>query len=75
MSEDVLPVGLESLHEYFINPSSLDKNSGEYHSRAQPRQVHEELTGAGAQRKVEEHQGAHLTQRCSTEYDENVVAS
>ena len=75
MSEDVLPVGLESLHEYFINPSSLDQNSGEYHSGAKSRQVQEELTGAGVQGKVEEQQGAHLTQRCSTEDDEYVVAS
>ena len=75
MSKDVLPVALESLYEYFINPPSLDENSGEYHGGAQPRQEHEELTGAGVQRKVEEHQGAHLTQRRSTEYDEDVVAS
>ena len=68
-------MALESLYEYFINPPSLDENSGEYHGGAQPRQEHEELTGAGVQGKVEEQQGTHLTQRCSTEYDENVVGS
>ena len=73
--EVVLPVRLESLHEYFINLASLDKNSREYESGAQSREEQEELAAGRAQRGVEEHQGCYLTQGRSTEYEEDVVPS
>ena len=75
MGEDILPAGFESLHEYFVNPASLDENSGEYESGTQSGQEEEELTRGGAQRNVEEQPGAHLTERGSNEYEEDVVAS
>ena len=73
MSEDILPAGLESLHEYFVNPAGLDENSGEYESGTQPGQEEEEMTGGGAERHVEKHPDRDLTERRSTEYEEDVM--
>ena len=71
----VLPVGLESLHEYFINLASLDENSREYESGTQAGEEEEELAGGGAQGKVEEQPGGYLTESGSAEYEEDVVAT
>ena len=73
--EDALPGCLESLHEYSINLASLYENSGEYESGTQPGQEEEELTCDGVERHMEEQPGRDLTERRSTEYEEDIVTS
>ena len=54
--------------------ASLDKDSREYESGAQPREKQEELAGGRVQGDVQEQAGGHLTQGRSSEYEEDVVA-
>ena len=75
MGEDILPAGFESLHEYFVNPASLDENSREYEGGTQPGEEHEEFAGSRAQGNVEEHPDCDLTERGSCQYEVDVVDS